>query len=143
MWQQIQRNIIVLCLFLAPCAFVFIVDKLLSVKKKEKSLLSNCWFKLIFRDSYFLLSLSLSFFSFFFLYSYISFVLQILLQVLEMVPSYFGIRLAALASRKELVDLENWLSSNLSTSKNIFLEVMIDGSNLSSFLFHHNPLGNL
>ncbi|XP_057511675.1 uncharacterized protein LOC130793815 isoform X2 [Actinidia eriantha] len=48
--------------------------------------------------------------------------LKILLQVLDLVPSYFGIRLAALASRKELVDLENWLSSNLSTSSSIFLE---------------------
>ncbi|GFS35543.1 transcription regulator [Actinidia rufa] len=48
--------------------------------------------------------------------------LKILLQVLEMVPLYFGIRLAALASRKELVDLENWLISNLSTYKSIFFE---------------------
>lgn len=54
-----------------------------------------------------------------------SFVLQILLQVLDMVPSYFGIRLAALGSRKELVDLENWLSSNLTTYKDVFFEVMI------------------
>ncbi|XAR63221.1 hypothetical protein NMG60_11023087 [Bertholletia excelsa] len=48
--------------------------------------------------------------------------LKILSHVLDMVPSYFGIRLAAFASRKELVDLEKWLSSNLNTFKDIFFE---------------------
>ncbi|KAH7851573.1 hypothetical protein Vadar_013557 [Vaccinium darrowii] len=53
-------------------------------------------------------------------------VLQMLLQVLDMVPSYFGIRLAALGSRQEFVDLENWLSSNLTTNKDVFSEIMIE-----------------
>lgn len=66
-------------------------------------------------------------------------VLQILLQVLDMVPSYFGIRLAALGSRKEFVDLENWLSSNLTTYKDVFFEVMIDISTISSSLVHYSP----
>ncbi|XP_048132836.1 CCR4-NOT transcription complex subunit 1 isoform X7 [Rhodamnia argentea] len=48
--------------------------------------------------------------------------LKILSQVLEMIPSSFGIRLAALASRKELIDLESWLNNNLSTYKHIFFE---------------------
>ncbi|KAL7203784.1 hypothetical protein ACSBR2_016943 [Camellia fascicularis] len=46
--------------------------------------------------------------------------LKILSPVLDMVPSCFGIRLAALASQKELIDLEMWLSSNLSTYKDIY-----------------------
>ncbi|KAK1420125.1 hypothetical protein QVD17_21468 [Tagetes erecta] len=48
--------------------------------------------------------------------------LKILSSVLDMVPMYLGIRLAALASRKDLIDLEKWLSSNLSTYKNTFFE---------------------
>ncbi|KAA8515904.1 hypothetical protein F0562_019083 [Nyssa sinensis] len=48
--------------------------------------------------------------------------LKILPEVLDMVPSSFGIRLAALSSRKELVDLEKWLSTNLCTYKDIFFE---------------------
>ncbi|XP_052210992.1 uncharacterized protein LOC127813907 isoform X2 [Diospyros lotus] len=48
--------------------------------------------------------------------------IKILSLVLDMVPSHFGIRLAALASRKEFVDLEKWLSSNLSIYKDIFFE---------------------
>lgn len=51
--------------------------------------------------------------------------LQILSPVLEMIPSSFGIRLAALASRKELIDLEKWLSTNLSTFKDSLFEVNI------------------
>ncbi|OIT36093.1 PREDICTED: CCR4-NOT transcription complex subunit 1 [Nicotiana attenuata] len=47
---------------------------------------------------------------------------KILSSVLDMIPYAFGIRLAALASRKELVDLEKWLSNNLSTFKDIFFE---------------------
>lgn len=49
--------------------------------------------------------------------------LQILSPVLDIIPCSFGIKLAALASRKDLVDLETWLSSNLSTYKDIFFEV--------------------
>ncbi|KAM7274567.1 hypothetical protein ACFE04_016433 [Oxalis oulophora] len=48
--------------------------------------------------------------------------LQILLPVLEMAPSSFGIRLAVLASRKELVDLEKWLSDNLNECKDVFFQ---------------------
>ncbi|XP_076942862.1 uncharacterized protein LOC143612873 [Bidens hawaiensis] len=48
--------------------------------------------------------------------------LKITSPVLDMVPMFFGIRLAALASRKDLVDLEKWLSSNLSTYKDTFFE---------------------
>ncbi|KAI8024154.1 CCR4-NOT transcription complex subunit 1 [Camellia lanceoleosa] len=48
--------------------------------------------------------------------------LKILLPVSDMVPSYFGIRLAAIASQKELLDLEKWLSYNLSTYRDIFFE---------------------
>ncbi|KVH89220.1 CCR4-Not complex component, Not1, C-terminal [Cynara cardunculus var. scolymus] len=48
--------------------------------------------------------------------------LKIVSPVLDMVPMYLGIRLAALASRKELVDLEKWLSMNLSTYRDTFFE---------------------
>ncbi|KAK1364557.1 CCR4-NOT transcription complex subunit 1 [Heracleum sosnowskyi] len=48
--------------------------------------------------------------------------LKILTKVLEMVPFSFGIRMAVLGSRKELVDLETWLSTNLSTYKDTFFE---------------------
>ncbi|XP_060964127.1 uncharacterized protein LOC133033427 isoform X2 [Cannabis sativa] len=48
--------------------------------------------------------------------------LKILSPVLDMTPSSFSIKLAALASKKELVDLENWLSGNLNTYKDIFFE---------------------
>lgn len=54
----------------------------------------------------------------------ISFYLQILSSVLEMIPSAFSIKLAALASRKELLDLEKWLSNNLNTYRDIFFEVI-------------------
>ena len=50
--------------------------------------------------------------------------LQILSLVLEMVPFSFGIRMAALASRKELVDLEKWLNTNLVTYKDTLFEVL-------------------
>lgn len=40
-----------------------------------------------------------------------------------MVPFSFGIRMAALGSRKELIDLETWLSTNLNTYKDTFFEV--------------------
>ncbi|KAL1818639.1 hypothetical protein ACET3Z_013508 [Daucus carota] len=48
--------------------------------------------------------------------------LKILSLVLEMVPFSFGIRMAALASRKELVDLEKWLNTNLVTYKDTLFE---------------------
>ncbi|KAM5554755.1 hypothetical protein ABKV19_022924 [Rosa sericea] len=48
--------------------------------------------------------------------------LKILSSVMEMIPSPFSIRLAALAFRKELVELEKWLSSNLNTYKDTFFE---------------------
>lgn len=54
---------------------------------------------------------------------YVHFV-QILSSVLEMVPSLTAIRLAVLAAQKELVDLEKWLSGNLSTYKDFFFEVI-------------------
>lgn len=50
--------------------------------------------------------------------------LQILSVVLEMVPFSFGIRMAALASRREFVDLEKWLSANLITFKDTLFEVL-------------------
>ncbi|KAM7476295.1 hypothetical protein LguiB_023538 [Lonicera macranthoides] len=52
--------------------------------------------------------------------------LKILSPVLDIIPCSFGIKLAALASRKDLVDLETWLSSNLSTYKDIFFEECIN-----------------
>lgn len=48
--------------------------------------------------------------------------LKIVTPVLDMVPMSLGIRLAALASRKEIIDLEKWLSSNLSTYRDTFYE---------------------
>nr|XP_043622240.1 CCR4-NOT transcription complex subunit 1-like [Erigeron canadensis] len=48
--------------------------------------------------------------------------LKIISPVLDMIPMSLGIRLAALASRKELIDLEKWLSSNLSTYRENFFE---------------------
>jgi hypothetical protein len=59
------------------------------------------------------------------LYSLLLSTMQIISAVLDMVPSSYAIRLAALASRKELVDLEKWLSYNLNTYKDIFFEVII------------------
>ncbi|KAL6569340.1 hypothetical protein OROMI_013854 [Orobanche minor] len=48
--------------------------------------------------------------------------LKILSAVLDMIPFYFGIRLAALASKKEIMDLENWLSTQLVIYKDAFYE---------------------
>ncbi|XVE76912.1 hypothetical protein DITRI_Ditri13aG0018400 [Diplodiscus trichospermus] len=48
--------------------------------------------------------------------------LKILSSVLEMIPFPSGIRLAVLASRKEVIDFEKWLSSNLNTYKDVFFE---------------------
>ncbi|KAL6965062.1 hypothetical protein U1Q18_036119 [Sarracenia purpurea var. burkii] len=76
--------------------------------------------------------------------------LKILLPVLDMVPSYFGIRMAALASRRELVDLETWLSTNLSTYKDIFFEECLKflkeiqyGVSQDVSAEHFNPSGPL
>ncbi|KAF8379221.1 hypothetical protein HHK36_028651 [Tetracentron sinense] len=46
----------------------------------------------------------------------------ILSSVLEMTPFSFSIRLAALASRKEQINLDKWLNDNLSTYRDIFFE---------------------
>ncbi|KAL9690797.1 hypothetical protein QQ045_011207 [Rhodiola kirilowii] len=60
--------------------------------------------------------------------------------VLEMVPIYFGIRLASIASTKGLIDLEKWLSNHLNTYKGSFFEQCVvflkeiqpgDGQNVS------------
>ncbi|XP_071698546.1 uncharacterized protein [Rutidosis leptorrhynchoides] len=48
--------------------------------------------------------------------------LKIVTPVLDVVPLSLGIKLAALASRKDLIDLEKWLSSNLSTYRDTFVE---------------------
>ncbi|KAL5862252.1 hypothetical protein ACOSQ3_003532 [Xanthoceras sorbifolium] len=48
--------------------------------------------------------------------------LKILSSVLEMIPSPSAIRLAVLASRKELVDLEKWLGDNMTAYKDFFFE---------------------
>ncbi|OIW00926.1 hypothetical protein TanjilG_10004 [Lupinus angustifolius] len=48
--------------------------------------------------------------------------LKILSSVVEIIPSYYGIRLAAVAGRKEYLDLEKWLDNNLTTYKDFFFE---------------------
>lgn len=48
--------------------------------------------------------------------------IKILSSILDMLPSAFGIKLAALAYRKENGELEKWLNSNLSTYKDVFFE---------------------
>ncbi|CAI9292306.1 unnamed protein product [Lactuca saligna] len=48
--------------------------------------------------------------------------IKIISPVLDMMPMSLGIKLAALASRKELIDLEKWLSANLSTYRDTFFE---------------------
>ncbi|XP_073064928.1 uncharacterized protein [Primulina eburnea] len=75
--------------------------------------------------------------------------LKILSPVLDMIPSYFGIRLTALASRKEFMDLENWLSNKLVAYKDAFYEeclkflkeVQLGAQDVSSDRFH--PVGAL
>ncbi|KAK4414642.1 CCR4-NOT transcription complex subunit [Sesamum alatum] len=70
--------------------------------------------------------------------------LKILSPVLDMIPFHFGIRLAALASRKEIMDLENWLSTHLATNKDAFYEeclrfvkdVQIGAQDVSANRFH-------
>lgn len=41
-----------------------------------------------------------------------------------MIPSSMGVRLAALASRKDLIDLDQWLSNQLNKYKDNFFEVL-------------------
>ncbi|KAK4267898.1 hypothetical protein QN277_024622 [Acacia crassicarpa] len=48
--------------------------------------------------------------------------LKILQSILEIIPAFSGIRLAALASRKEFLDLEKWLINNLTIHKDVFFE---------------------
>ncbi|XP_061369489.1 uncharacterized protein LOC133312337 [Gastrolobium bilobum] len=73
--------------------------------------------------------------------------LKILSSVVEVIPSYYGIRLAAVASKKEFLDLEKWLSNNLTAYKDLFFEeclkfirdVNFGGSqNLSGKSFHQS-----
>ena len=59
------------------------------------------------------------------------FIFQILSSVLEMIPFPSGIRLAVLASRKEVIDFEKWLSSNLNSYKDVFFEVIASPSQVS------------
>ncbi|KAM0010325.1 putative MIF4G-like domain superfamily, CCR4-NOT transcription complex subunit 1, HEAT [Helianthus debilis subsp. tardiflorus] len=49
--------------------------------------------------------------------------LEILSSVLDLVPMHLGIKLASLASRKEFVDLVEWLGTNLSAYEDDFYEV--------------------
>ncbi|XP_007052185.2 PREDICTED: CCR4-NOT transcription complex subunit 1 [Theobroma cacao] len=72
--------------------------------------------------------------------------LKILSSVLEMIPFPSGIRLAVLASQKEVLDLENWLGGNLNTYKDVFFEeclkflkeIQFGGSQeFSAKPFHH------
>ncbi|XP_051134130.1 uncharacterized protein LOC127253505 [Andrographis paniculata] len=48
--------------------------------------------------------------------------LKILSLVLDMLPFYYGIRLAAVASKKEIMDFESWLNSHLLNNKEAFYE---------------------
>ncbi|CAH9118024.1 unnamed protein product [Cuscuta europaea] len=50
---------------------------------------------------------------------------KIVSPVLDMLPSNIGIRLAAVASQKGLIDLEKWLSTNLCIFKDEFYEVCL------------------
>lgn len=52
------------------------------------------------------------------------FCLQILLAVLDATPFPFSIKLAAIASGKDQINLEKWLTEHLSTYKDAFCEVM-------------------
>ncbi|KAL0397728.1 UNVERIFIED_CONTAM: CCR4-NOT transcription complex subunit [Sesamum calycinum] len=69
---------------------------------------------------------------------------NILSPVLDMIPFHFGIRLAALASKKEIMDLDNWLSTHLATNKDAFYEeclrfvkdVQIGAQDVSANRFH-------
>ncbi|XVF79827.1 hypothetical protein PTKIN_Ptkin15bG0021000 [Pterospermum kingtungense] len=72
--------------------------------------------------------------------------LKILSSVLEMVPFSSAIRLAVLASRKEVIDFERWLGSSLNSYKDVFFEeclkflkeIQFGGSQeFSAKPFHH------
>ncbi|CAL5366920.1 unnamed protein product [Camellia sinensis] len=52
--------------------------------------------------------------------------LKILLSLLEQIPFYFSIRLAALATQKEYIDLEKWLNDNIRTHKDVFFEACLN-----------------
>ncbi|KAE9600761.1 putative CCR4-Not complex component, Not1, CCR4-NOT transcription complex subunit 1, HEAT [Lupinus albus] len=73
--------------------------------------------------------------------------LKILSSVVEIIPSYYGIRLAAVSGRKEYIDLEKWLNNNLTTYKDVFFaeclkflkDVHLTGSqDLSGKSFHQS-----
>ncbi|XVF73469.1 hypothetical protein PTKIN_Ptkin12aG0203600 [Pterospermum kingtungense] len=72
--------------------------------------------------------------------------IKILSSVLDMIPFPYGIRLAVLASRKEVIDFEKWLCSNLNMYKDVFFEeclkflkdIQFGGSQeFSAKPFHH------
>ncbi|KAH6817786.1 transcription regulator [Perilla frutescens var. frutescens] len=75
--------------------------------------------------------------------------IKILSQVLDMFPFHFGIRLAVLASKKEIMDLESWLGTQLVSNKDAFYEecikflkdVQIGDQDISANRFH--PSGSL
>ncbi|KAL7229494.1 hypothetical protein ACSBR2_008075 [Camellia fascicularis] len=52
--------------------------------------------------------------------------LKILSSLLEQIPFYFSIRLAALATQKEYIDLEKWLNDNIRTHKDVFFEACLN-----------------
>lgn len=62
---------------------------------------------------------------------YLFILLQILYSVLDMSPFSFSIKLAALASKKEYLDLEKWLNENLNICKDTFFEVYSTQTNYS------------
>ncbi|XP_057807321.1 uncharacterized protein LOC131021995 isoform X2 [Salvia miltiorrhiza] len=51
--------------------------------------------------------------------------IKVFSQVLDMFPFYFGIRLAVLASKKGIMDLDSWLTTQLVSSKDAFYEECI------------------
>ncbi|XP_059666940.1 uncharacterized protein LOC132312554 isoform X2 [Cornus florida] len=51
--------------------------------------------------------------------------LKILSSLLEQIPFYFSIRLAALATQQEQINLEKWLNDNLRTYKDVFFEACL------------------
>ncbi|CAA0842704.1 transcription regulators [Striga hermonthica] len=69
---------------------------------------------------------------------------KILSSVLDIIPFYFGIRIAAVASKKEIMDLEGWLNTHLLTNKDAFYEeclkflkdVQIGSHDVSGNRFH-------
>ncbi|XP_054784760.1 uncharacterized protein LOC129291440 isoform X2 [Prosopis cineraria] len=78
--------------------------------------------------------------------------LKILQSILEIIPAFSSIRLAALASRKEFLDLEKWLVTNLTIHKDVFFEECLKflkdthfggSQNLSSNSFRQSTVLNL